>query len=138
LGNIGLFKLFLGEISKIHQIRKGCRSNHEKYYNGYCERYAILAYLSEFLLIDKTSPEFELNLDGRFADFALEAFMFNLALLFFRLESIIAMPDPLVVTCFVHVEQGARTLAGHDELVVALLFRRQTDPAQFLVVQTHV
>ena len=138
LGDIGLFELFLSKIGKIDQIRKGCRGNHEKYYNGYCERYTILAYLSKFLLIDQASPELELYFDGRFAYFALEPFMFHLALLFFRLESIISMSDPLIVTGFVHVEQGAWALAGHNKLVIALLFRRQTDPTQFLVVQANV
>jgi hypothetical protein len=65
-----------------------------------------------------------MHLDGCFADLTLKALVFHPAFLFFRLEPIISMPDPLIVASFVDVKQGTRALAGNDELVVTLLFRR--------------
>jgi hypothetical protein len=48
------------------------------------------------------------------------------------------MFDPLLEAGFVDIEQGAGARAGDNKLIIAFLFRRQADPADIFVVQTHV
>ncbi len=79
-----------------------------------------------------------MSLDGCLAYFALEAFVFHTVFFLFGFQPIIAMFDPLIEAGFVHIEQGARALARHDQLIIDFLFRREADPAEFFVVQTHV
>lgn len=138
LWNIWFLELFFGEIGKIYEVWKRCRCYHKKYYDGYCQWNAIFAYLAKFLLVDNASPELESGLDRCFAYFTLEAFVFHAIFVLFRFQPIIPMFDPLLEAGFVHIEQGAGALAGDNKLIIAFLFRRQADPADFFVVQTHV